>query len=75
LGNDRSGPHHCLRDDHQARAYRQSRAYEALEPILTDAMRWSSHASEELAHFLTASPSLAYWLKRWQAAKPAETPA
>jgi hypothetical protein len=25
------------------------RAYEVLEPILTDAMRWSGHAREELA--------------------------
>jgi hypothetical protein len=55
------------KDDHQAQANRQSRAYEALEPILTDAMRWSSQTREELAHFLNASPALAYWLERWQA--------
>jgi hypothetical protein len=59
------------KDDHQAQAYRQSRAYEALEPILTDAMRWSSTTCEELAHFLNASPALAYWLERWKAT-PAE---
>jgi hypothetical protein len=46
-------------DDHQAQAYRQSRAYKALEAILTDAMRWSSHTRETPAHFLEGSPSLA----------------
>jgi hypothetical protein len=34
-------------EDCQASAYRQSRAYEVLEPILTDAMRWSGHTREE----------------------------
>jgi hypothetical protein len=63
------------KEDCQARAYRQSRAYEALEPILTDAMRWSGHIREELAHFLKASPALAYWLERQQLDRAAETPA
>ncbi len=60
------------KEDCQARSYRQSRAYEALEPILTDAMRWSGHTREELEAFHQASPSLAYWLERWQADKRAD---
>ncbi len=54
------------KEDCEARAYRQSRAYEALEPILTDAMRWSGHMREEVEAFHKASPSLAYWLERWK---------
>lgn len=54
------------KDDPQAKAWRQSRAYEALEPILTDAMRRSALAREGMDTFLKASPELAYWLKRWQ---------
>ncbi len=30
-------------------------------------MRWTGHTRDELGHFLNASPSLAYWLERWQA--------
>ncbi len=60
------------KEDCEARAYRQSRAYEALEPILTDAMRWSGHIREEVEAFHKASPSLAYWLERWHAEKRAD---
>jgi len=37
--------------------------------------RWTSHTREELEAFHKASPSLAYWLERWKADRPAETPA
>lgn len=50
-----------------ARVEIEARAYRSLQPILNAAMRQSAQVDTELADYLKQSPSLAYWLKRWQA--------
>ena len=50
-----------------ARQHIEARAYRALQPILNAAMSQSGQVDTELAGYLKQSPSLAYWLKRWQA--------
>jgi hypothetical protein len=50
-----------------ARVEIEARAYRSLQPILNAAMRQSGEVDTELADYLKQSPSLAYWLKRWQA--------
>ena len=50
-----------------ARVEIEARAYRSLQPILNAAMRQSGKVDTELADYLKQSPSLAYWLKRWQA--------
>jgi hypothetical protein len=53
-----------------ARVEIEARAYRSLQPILIAAMRESGEVDIELAAYLKQSPSLAYWLKRWQADTP-----
>ncbi len=57
-------------DDWQAAAHRQARAFKALQPILTAAMRQSDEVEIQLAEFLKAAPKLAKRLAHWQAANP-----
>jgi hypothetical protein len=54
-------------DDWQAAACRRARAYKALQPILTAAMRQSDEVETQLAEFLKAAPKLAKRLAHWQA--------
>ena len=53
-----------------ARVVIEARAYRSLQPILNAAMRQSGEVDTDLADYLKQSPSLAYWLKRWQADTP-----
>src|SRR6266851_9802367 len=53
-------------DDWQAAAHRQARAFKALQPILTAAMRQSDEVEIQLAEFLKAAPKLAKRLAHWQ---------
>jgi hypothetical protein len=53
-----------------ARVVIEARAYRSLQPILNAAMRQSVEVDTDLAGYLKQSPSLAYWLKRWQADTP-----
>jgi predicted nucleic acid-binding Zn-ribbon protein len=53
-------------DDWQAAACRRARAYKALQPILTAAMRQSDEVEIQLAEFLKAAPKLAKRLAHWQ---------
>jgi hypothetical protein len=55
---------------HRRRERCEARAYRALQPILNAAIRQSGQVGTELADYLKDSPSLAYWLKRWQADTP-----
>jgi hypothetical protein len=49
-----------------AREHIEARAYRLLQPIITAAMAQSGRVGTELADYLKASPSLGYWLARWQ---------
>ena len=53
-----------------ARVEIEARAYRSLQPILNAAMRQSGQVDTELADYLKQSPSLAHWLKLWQADTP-----
>jgi hypothetical protein len=53
---------------HKWRQSNQARAYTTLQPILNAAIRQSVQVETELADFLKASPVLARYLARWQAA-------
>jgi hypothetical protein len=50
------------------RGYREAGAYRSLDELLTTALRKQGTVREALADFHKASPELAFWLKRWQAA-------
>jgi ATP phosphoribosyltransferase regulatory subunit HisZ len=50
----------------ERRQYYEARAYRALQPFLNAAIRQGGQVGTELADYLKASPSLAYWLARWQ---------
>jgi hypothetical protein len=53
-------------DNWEAAACRRARAYKALQPILTAAMRQSDEVEIQLAEFLKATPKLAKRLAHWQ---------
>jgi hypothetical protein len=53
--------------DFEARAHREARAYRALRPMITAAMRGHRDIDEQMTTFLAASPDLAERLARWQA--------
>ena len=50
----------------EARRDIEARAYRSLQPIINAATTQSGQVETGLADYLKASPSLAYWLKRWQ---------
>jgi predicted nucleic acid-binding Zn-ribbon protein len=54
-------------DDYHAKADRHARAYKALQPILTAAMRQSDRVESQLSDFLKTAPKLAKRLALWQA--------
>jgi hypothetical protein len=49
-----------------ARRNIEARAYRSLQPIINAATAQSGQVETGLADYLKTSPSLAYWLKRWQ---------
>ena len=53
-----------------ARVEIEARAYRLLQPILNSAMRQSAQVDGGFADYLKAAPSLAYWLKHYQADTP-----
>ena len=50
----------------EARCDIEARAYRSLQPIINAAMAQSGQVEAGLADYLKASPSLGYWLSRWQ---------
>jgi hypothetical protein len=56
-------------EDRLTRVHHEARAYRTLQPILNAAMSQSGEVGTDLAAYLKTSPSLAYWLKHWQASQ------
>jgi hypothetical protein len=55
------------RDDRDATAHRQARAYKLSQIVLTAAMQQHGLIEEQMASFLASAPKLAERLARWQA--------